>query len=299
MTVTPWCTGSAPVNLLEWTGSAGLTFPYEVYRNGSLVFTTDFSRYDDTAVTAGTSYSYVVRARNSVGSRDSNTVIGTAKTDCAAPVAPVITSISPQSVTVGDGSFTLTVTGSNFDSTAKVLWALAGQTPTSVITPTFVNSSTLTVQITQNSWGFSPFSYPGVLAIQVLKPGPSFWDGQRSNTVQFTIFNPSPAISSISGTCQANLNCVPSNGFDVRIFGSGFVANAFQGGGTPVSSTTLEINGAAANMSLLGQGPVYTQMQLFANGLLIPTPGTYTVRACNAGTSQGTVCSTGSLTVTP
>jgi hypothetical protein len=157
----------------------------------------------------------------------------------------------------------------------------------------------LTVQITQDSGGFSPFSIPGALAIQVLKPGPSFWDGQRSNTVQFTIFNPSPAISSISGTCQAGLNCVPSNGFDVRIFGSGFVNNSAFVGGTFVSSTTLEINGAAANMNLLGQGPVYTQMQLTANGSLIPTPGTYTVRVCNAGTSQGTACSTGSLTVTP
>ncbi|MBI4381274.1 MAG: peptidoglycan DD-metalloendopeptidase family protein [candidate division NC10 bacterium] len=299
LTVTPWCTGSAPVNLLEWTGSAGRTFPYEVYRNGSPVFTTDLSRYDDTAVTAGTSYSYVVRARNSVGSSDSNTVIGTAKTDCAVPVAPVIGSINPSSVTVGGGSFTLTLTGSNFDSTTKVLWAFAGQTPTSVITPTFVDSSTLTIQVTQDSGGFSPFSIPGVLAIQVLKPGPNFWDGQRSNTVQFTIFNPSPAISSISGTCQAGLNCTPSNGFDVRIFGSGFVNNIANIGGSFVESTTLDINGAAANKSFLGQGPVYSQMQLFANGTLIPTAGTYTVRVCNAGTSQGTACSTGSLTVTP
>ncbi len=43
LTVTPWCSGSAPVNRLEWTGSAGRTFPYEVYRDGSLVFTTDIN----------------------------------------------------------------------------------------------------------------------------------------------------------------------------------------------------------------------------------------------------------------
>lgn len=300
LTVTPWCSGNAPVNLVEWTASVGRTFPYEVYRNGSLVFTTDFGQYEDTAVAAGTSYTYFVRAKNSVGSRDSNTVTGTTKTDCGAPVAPVITSISPQLVTVGDGGFTLTLTGSNFDSTAKILWGFSGgQPPGNLITPTFVNSSTLTVQVTQNTGGFSPFSIPGVLAIQVLKPGPNFWDGQRSNTVQFTLFNPVPVIDSISGTCRANLNCTPSIGFDVRIFGSGFVNNSAFVGGTFVSSTTLDINGAAANMNLMGQGPAYTQMQLLANGSLIPTPGTYTLRVCNAGTSQGTACSTGSLTVTP
>lgn len=140
---------------------------------------------------------------------------------------------------------------------------------------------------------------PGVLAIQVLKPGPNFWDGERSNTVQFTLFNPVPVISSISGTCRANLNCTPSNGFDVRILGSGFVNNTAFINGSFVESTTLDINGAATNKNFLGQGPVYSQMQLFANGTLIPTPGTYALRVCNAGTSQGTACSTGSLTVTP
>lgn len=296
LTATPWCNGSNPIIHLEWGGSAGRTLPYELYRNGTLMFTTDFNNYDDTAVTAGTTYNYFVRAKNSVGYRDSNTVPVTSKSDCGAPVSPVINTISPQSVTVGDGGFTLTITGQYFDSTAKILWAFSGQTPATVVYPTFVDSSTLTVQVTQNSGGFSPFLYPGALVIQVIKPGPNFWDGQRSNIMSFTIFNPVPIVNSISGTCRANLNCTPSNGFDVKINGSGFVNNLVS---SSISSSYAEINGSSTPVSLIGQGPVTSQMQLYVNGSLIPTPGTYTVNVCNAGTIQGTACSTGSLTVTP
>ena len=296
LTATPWCNGSNPIIHLEWGGSAGRTLPYELYRNGTLMFTTDFNNYDDTAVTAGTNYNYFVRAKNSVGYRDSNTVPVTSKSDCGAPVSPVINTISPQSVTVGNGGFTLTITGQYFDSTAKILWAFSGQTPATVVYPTFVDSSTLTILVTQNSGGFSPFLYPGALVIQVIKPGPNFWDGQRSNIMSFTIFNPVPIVNSISGTCRANLNCTPGNGFDVKINGSGFVNNLVNGS---ISSSYAEINGNSTPVSLIGQGPVTSQMQLYVNGLLIPTPGTYTVNVCNAGTIQGTACSTGSLTVTP
>jgi hypothetical protein len=212
----------------------------------------------------------------------------------------VIDTISPQTVTVGSGSFTLTVTGRNFNSTSRILWAFSGQSPTAVIIPTFVNGNTLTLQVTQNSGGFSPFINPGGLVLQVLNPGPNFWDGQRGNIVPFTIFNPIPTVSSIAGTCRAGFNCTAANGFDVKIQGTGFVwNNAFVGGGSYVSSTYAEINGRPTPVSALGQGPVVNVMQLSVNGTIIPTAGTYSVRVCNAATTQGTSCSTGSLTVTP
>lgn len=58
LTVIPWCDGTAPINLLEWTAPAGRAFPYEAYRNNVLVFTTDLNRYEDRAVAAGATYSY-------------------------------------------------------------------------------------------------------------------------------------------------------------------------------------------------------------------------------------------------
>ncbi len=292
----PWCDGNKPIIKLEWTGSAGRTFPYEVYRNGYLLFTTDSNTYDDTAVIAGTSYGYFVRAKNSAGSRDSNPTTITAKTDCGAPVAPLINTVSPQNVIVGDGSFTLTISGQNFDQTCYILYDFSDP-PYSIINNTsFVNSSTLTAEVTQSSGGFSPFINPANYYIQVLKPGSNFWDGQRSNTKLFMVYNPLPVISSITGSCKANLNCTVANGFDVRINGSGFVNNLVNGS---ISSSYAEINGSSTPVSLIGQGPVTTQMQLSVNGSLIPTPGTYSIKVCNAGTLQGTSCSTGSLNVIP
>ena len=300
--VTPWCDGNDPVNKLEWTGSAGRIFPYEVYRDTSLVDTIDLSRYDDTAITAGTSYTYFVRAKNSAGERDSNTKTVTAKTDCGAPVTPEIDSISPQGVTYGDGGFTLTITGQNFDSTVYLLYAFTNPPPyqPTFIMDTFVDTSTLKANITQNSFGLSPFSnYTGTYYMQVLKPGSSLWGGPRSNTVSFTIFNPVPDIISITGTCKADLNCTPSNGFDVRVNGTGFVNNQTYTNGSWVANSLIEINGSEISPNYMGQGPLYNQIQLLINGSLIPTPGEYTVKICNAGTSQGTVCSTGYLTVEP
>ena len=295
LTVIPWCeNNNTPINIVEWTGAVGRTLPYEIYRDGSLIPTTDISGYNDKDVIAGTTYSYFVRAKNTFGYRDSNTVTVTTKSDCGGPLTPVIDTIRPQTVTIGDGAFTLTITGKYFDSSVKILWNFAGSEPGGpIITPTFVNSTTLTVGVSQNSGGFSsPFINPGSMVIQVIKPGPNFWDGQRSNIVSFTIFNPIPVVSSITGTCKANLNCTPGNGFDVRIYGSGFVRNLVNG---KIDSTYVKVDGKIVNFSSLGQGV----LQLFINGMVIPTQGTYLIEVCNEGTVQGTSCSTGYLTVTP
>ncbi|MBH0186913.1 MAG: IPT/TIG domain-containing protein [Nitrospira sp.] len=298
LSVVTLCRENAPVNRVDWTGASGRTQPYEIYRNNSLLAQRDLGGYDDTAVSGGTTYTYLMRARNSVGQRDSNAVGILTKSDCTAPVAPVITSITPQAVTIGTGDFTLTVNGQNFDATTRLLYAPAGNTPATPIFPTSVTSTTLTFRIVQTSSGFlTAFPYPGAFDIQVFKPVLNFYDGQRSGTTTFTVFNPAPVITSITGTCRANLNCTPGNGFDVRINGSGFVANSPIG--SVESSTYIRINGRPANHFLIGQGPVATQMQLLANGLLIVTPGTYSLLACNDGTTAGTTCSTGDLTVVP
>ncbi|MGR3179030.1 MAG: Ig-like domain-containing protein [Candidatus Anammoxibacter sp.] len=303
LTVNPLCVESDSVNIVSWTGAAGRVPPEEIFRDGVLVFTTSAGQYDDLDVIPGETYTYFVRAKNSAGQRDSNAVTVLTKSDCGAPVAPVITSITPQMVTIGDGAFTFTVTGSNFEQLAKIVRGDAGQDPstfTASVTPVFINSSTLQVNIDQTSNGFSfPFTSPGTFEILVVNvTGPNL-QGERSNTVPFTIFNPIPKISSISGTCSAGSNCGISNGFDVKINGSGFVRNSAFINGQFFSSSTLELNGQQLSPDTLGQGPVYSQMQLGVNGTLIPTPGSYEIKICNAGTTDGTSCTTATLTVTP
>lgn len=66
---------------------------------------------------------------------------------------------------------------------------------------------------------------------------------------------------------------------------------------------TMTIGGADIIRSLSGitfPGPFpRPQMQLWAHGSLIVAPGTYSLLACNDGTTAGTACSAGTLTVEP
>ncbi|AXI76799.1 DUF4832 domain-containing protein [Peterkaempfera bronchialis] len=69
---------------LSWSGATdnvGVT-GYDVYRSGSLVGSTASTTYTDTGLTAGTAYSYTVRARDAAGnvSADSNRVTVTTDT---------------------------------------------------------------------------------------------------------------------------------------------------------------------------------------------------------------------------
>ena len=74
----PVCDTAAPVGpavQLHWSSSSGAT-SYDVYRNGSQISSgiTGTAFYNSAGLTAGQSYSYFIRARNSSGSTDSNTI---------------------------------------------------------------------------------------------------------------------------------------------------------------------------------------------------------------------------------
>src|SRR5947209_8136616 len=66
---------AGPAVQLHWTSSSGAS-SYDVYRNGSLISSgiTGTAFYNSAGLTAGQSYSYFIRARNSSGSTDSNTI---------------------------------------------------------------------------------------------------------------------------------------------------------------------------------------------------------------------------------
>jgi hypothetical protein len=85
------CTGTSPSNHLSWTVSTNAT-SYIVFRNGGALSSSLPSStlaYDDNAVVPGQSYSYFVRAANSGGSADSNTInIALPTTICQPPPAP-------------------------------------------------------------------------------------------------------------------------------------------------------------------------------------------------------------------
>ena len=72
LTVTPECSGTATRNRLNWTASANAT-SYDLYRNGALYASNIAGiTYTNTAVTAGTSYSYYVKAKNTTATQTTN-----------------------------------------------------------------------------------------------------------------------------------------------------------------------------------------------------------------------------------
>lgn len=72
LTVTPECSGTSTRNRLTWTASANAT-SYDVYRNGALYASSVAgTTYTNTVVTAGTSYSYYVKAKNTTATQTSN-----------------------------------------------------------------------------------------------------------------------------------------------------------------------------------------------------------------------------------
>lgn len=80
--------GPSPAVRLNWTSSSGAT-SYEFHRNGSVydpnIPVNENSFYNSANVTAGQTYTYFVRARNSAGSRDSNTIAVPIPTDLCGP----------------------------------------------------------------------------------------------------------------------------------------------------------------------------------------------------------------------
>ncbi|MGV7106722.1 N-acetylmuramoyl-L-alanine amidase [Flavobacterium sp. U410] len=103
LTATPQCSGTSTRISLSWTAAANAT-SYDIYRNGSLYTNVTGTSFINTSVTAGTSYTYYVKAKNSSGStNNSNGTLSATAPNCSTP-----------------GSFTLTAT-SVCDGTASAI----------------------------------------------------------------------------------------------------------------------------------------------------------------------------------
>jgi hypothetical protein len=97
--------------------------------------------------------------------------------------APVVTSLSPSSVTVGSGAFTLTITGSGFVLPSAVRWN-GSERPS-----TYVSANLILATLTSND-----VSAVGVFTVTVTNPAPGGGVSGASVTVEKSI----PRISSLS-----------------------------------------------------------------------------------------------------
>jgi hypothetical protein len=174
-----------------------------------------------------------------------------------ATAPPVISSITPGSVTAGSAGFLLTVNGSGFQSGAKISWA--GTSLTTTVTSANQVSATIAA---------SRVTAAAAFAVTVVNPSP----GVASAAATFTVnaSDPSPAITSLSPTE------VPAGGgaFTLTINGQGFVT------GTTVSTT---FPGAAPAVTYVSD----TQLTLAVIAANIAAAGAYQITASNgvAGSS--------------
>lgn len=168
---------------------------------------------------------------------------------------PQLTSISPNTVTAKSGAFTLTATGTNFQSGAKINVGATSHTTT------FVNSTTLTATV-----GASEIANPGQLQITVTNPGTGApTSGAQTLTV---VAADAPVISSLNPVSVI----AGSGAVNVLINGSGFV-----------STDTTYFNGSQRQMSFINS----TQVAISLQAADVATAGQFaiTVRHTNGSTS--------------
>lgn len=167
---------------------------------------------------------------------------------------PTITSLNPSTVGAGSAAFTLTITGTGFVSNSSVWWN--GQARTS----TFVNATTLTVQVPATD-----VATIGTAEIKVVNPTPG---GGTSNTAALPIVanNPVPVLNSLNPT-TANVGGAT---FTLTVTGSNFVNGAvvrWNGANRPTnftSATQLTAQIPATDIAAVGTA----QITVFN-----PTPG--------------------------
>jgi photosystem II stability/assembly factor-like uncharacterized protein len=172
---------------------------------------------------------------------------------------PAITTISPTSAIAGGATFTLTVNGTNFVSTSSVRWNGASQTTT------FVSGTKLTAAITATD-----ISKAGVFPVTVFNGTPG---GGTSNSVNFTVNNPVPAITSISPTSAT----AGGPSFTLTVNGTGFVS----GGAT---ASAIDWNGAKLGTTFVSS----IQLTATVPASDIHTAGTASVTVVNPTPGGGT-----------
>ena len=259
-----------PLNFIRW-GANGLAFNdtagYVYILSAPFVAANGMEIVTPREYLSSVQRSWVVprtsRSAKNVSLRIGSSVVGNrrgprADTSSANP-GPAITSLTPNAVAAGVGSFTLTVAGTNFVSYSVVRWN-GSQLPTE-----YVSSSELQAQI-----GSSDVATAGSGLITVMSPAPG---GGVSNSLPLTIApptsNPMPVIISL----YPNSVVAGSSGFTLNVNGFSYF-NA---------SSVVKWNGSPRSAVLYSPG----QLQVQISAADIATAGYAQITVTNAGPGGG------------
>ncbi|MBZ5642600.1 MAG: choice-of-anchor D domain-containing protein [Acidobacteriia bacterium] len=168
---------------------------------------------------------------------------------------PTLTSLSPSGGLVNGAGFTMTVNGTNFNSSSVVNYNGAARTTT------FVSATQLTIQILAGD--LAAF---GTFPVTVTNPAPG---GGTTAAVNFAVTNPPPTITTISPTSAT----AGGAGFTLTVNGTGFVSGA-----------TVAFHGANKTTAFVSA----TQVTATILAADIATAGTFNVTVTNPAPGGGT-----------
>ena len=175
---------------------------------------------------------------------------------------PAITSLSPASATAGAAAQTLTINGSGFISSSTVTYNGTGHAAT------YVNATQLKITLSASDQATA-----GIYAVVVTNPTPG---GGASNSVNFTVNNPVPTVTSLSPSSAT----AGGAAFTLTVKGTNFV-----------QGSTVQWNGGGRNTTFVSA----TQLTAAILATDIATAGTAAVTGLNSSPGGGT---SGSLTFT-
>ncbi|MFI5253384.1 MAG: beta strand repeat-containing protein, partial [Bacteroidota bacterium] len=179
-------------------------------------------------------------------------------------LVPTTTSISPTSANVAGSGYSVTVNGTNFDSSSVVKFNGSARTTT------FINNTQVTAGILS-----SDLSAAGFYPITVFNPTPG---GGTSNAQSDTAYNVIPSITSLAPSSVAGGGVA----FTDTVNGSNFVSNS-----------VVQFNGSARTTTFVNSGKIVALL----TATDIQTPGSYPITVFNPTPGGGT-SSAQNLTVT-
>jgi hypothetical protein len=165
---------------------------------------------------------------------------------------PLISSLSPSGTSTGAAGLGLTVTGTNFVSLSTVTVNGNGRSTT------FVNSTSLIATLLP-----SDLAQGGTLQIAVINPQPN---GGSSNSLSFTVSNPTPGVTSLSPTAFV----AGGSRATITVTGTGYVSNSVVTvNGSPRATT---FTSSAHVTATLTEGDL-SAAGLYSLAVVSPSPG--------------------------
>lgn len=189
LTATPECNGTTSRVSLSWTAAANAT-SYDLYRNGT-VYAANLTgtTYSNTAVTAGTTYTYYVKAKNANGAtNNSNGTLSVTAVNCSVPGAFTLSAVAECNANVSrvNLTWTLAANATTYDIFRNGSLYAADVTGTQFLNTYITPGTTYTYSITAKNTIGSTNNSNGTLTVTAITCPPGAFTLTASPTCSGT-----------------------------------------------------------------------------------------------------------------